>query len=114
MPGKILDAWSCGVFDLIVSPEILDEYKRVLQHFDRKLLEDFSTQWMTAIISRAIIVASKKSGKRWCRDSFDDMFINCALLGRADHLVTGDKDLLVLKNRVPANITTPRDFLKML
>ena len=108
-----MDAWACGAFDLIVSLEILDEYKRVLQHFDKKLSEDFSTQWMAAIISRAIIVASQKPGKKWCRDPFDDMFINCAILGHADHLITGDKDLLALKNQIPVNIITPSEFLKM-
>ena len=32
-----------------------------------------------------------------CRDPEDDRILGCALAGEADYLVTGDEDLLVMK-----------------
>lgn len=41
------------------------------------------------------------------------MFIHCCLSGKADFLVTGDNDLLVLKDTMPFKILKARDFLKL-
>ncbi len=39
-----------------------------------------------------------------CRDDEDEKFIHLALAGRADVLVTGDADLLVLRGKAPVRI----------
>jgi len=44
------------------------------------------------------------------RDPKDDYFIAYALVGEADYLVTGDKDLLVLEEVGTLRILTPRAF----
>ena len=46
-----------------------------------------------------------------CRDPKDDMFLECAALAKADWIVAGDKDLLVLKSYANARIVTPAEFL---
>jgi putative PIN family toxin of toxin-antitoxin system len=43
-----------------------------------------------------------------CRDASDDKFLELALSGHADVILTGDEDLLSLK---PLHILTPRQFL---
>jgi putative PIN family toxin of toxin-antitoxin system len=48
-----------------------------------------------------------------CRDPGDQMFLELAILGNADFLVTGDRDLLALKGDFRVPIVTPdafRDF----
>lgn len=45
-----------------------------------------------------------------CRDPADQPFLTLAVAGRADILVTGDKDLLALKPEVPFMIETPATF----
>ena len=42
-----------------------------------------------------------------CRDPDDAMFLALALAGRADHLVTGDADLLALASRFTISIISP-------
>ncbi len=42
-----------------------------------------------------------------CRDPFDRPFLELALVGRADALVTGDRDLLALSPAFPVPILTP-------
>jgi uncharacterized protein len=44
------------------------------------------------------------------RDPNDRMIIATALSGRADYLITGDKDMLVLKTVRKLIILSPRDF----
>jgi putative PIN family toxin of toxin-antitoxin system len=48
---------------------------------------------------------------RACRDPRDDMFLEAALNGRADRVVTGDKDLLALHPFGGIAIVTPADYL---
>ena len=47
-------------------------------------------------------------------DPDDDKFINCAKSGGASYIVSGDKDLLVLKNIGDLKIITASNFLKSL
>ena len=45
-----------------------------------------------------------------CRDSDDQKFINLALSGHADALVTGDNDILSLKNKLHVRILSLDEF----
>jgi putative PIN family toxin of toxin-antitoxin system len=49
-----------------------------------------------------------------CRDPFDMAFLELALAGRADYLVTGDRDLLSLTIGLPCPVVTPDAFLAAL
>ena len=46
-----------------------------------------------------------------CRDEKDDFLLNLAVDGKADYLITGDKDLLVLKKIEKTKILTYSDFI---
>ena len=46
-----------------------------------------------------------------CRDPDDDKFLNCAVNAGARYLVSGDDDLLVLKEIYGIPILKPREFL---
>lgn len=50
---------------------------------------------------------------RACRDPRDDMFLEAAVNGRADAVVTGDKDLLALHPFAGIAIVTPSNYLAM-
>ena len=49
---------------------------------------------------------------RACRDSRDDKFLELAVNGSADLLITGDRDLLALNPFRGIPIIRPADFLK--
>jgi putative PIN family toxin of toxin-antitoxin system len=49
-----------------------------------------------------------------CRDSFDCSFLALAAFTKADALVSGDKDLLVLADRFSVPILTPAAFREKL
>ena len=48
---------------------------------------------------------------RACRDPRDDKFLEAAVNGRADAIITGDKDLLVLDPFAGIRILTPAGYL---
>lgn len=50
---------------------------------------------------------------RACRDHRDDMFLEAAVNGRADVVITGDKDLLVLHPFAGIAIVTPSNYLTL-
>ena len=52
--------------------------------------------------------------KRVCRDKDDDVVLATAVAGKADLIVTGDADLLVLKKFRGIRILSPRQFLELL
>ncbi len=45
-----------------------------------------------------------------CRDPDDDKFLECAKDSRAFYIVSGDKDLLVIKQYENIQIITAKDF----
>jgi len=49
---------------------------------------------------------------RQCRDPKDDKFLEVALNGRADVIITGDNDLLALHPWRGVAIVSPADYLK--
>ncbi len=56
-----------------------------------------------------IVVTGRISGV--CRDPKDDFILECAEVGNADLIVTGDKDLLSLERFGAAEILTPQQYL---
>jgi putative PIN family toxin of toxin-antitoxin system len=79
----------------------------------RVLTEKFSweqhraTSALQTIMARGIRVKIRGSIKE-CRDPGDDMFLECAALAKADLLVTGDKDLLILGTYRESALSHPR------
>ena len=49
-----------------------------------------------------------------CRDTDDQPFLQLAVAGQADYLVSGDQDLLSLAGQIPCPIVTAETFLKTL
>ena len=49
---------------------------------------------------------------RECRDPKDDKFLEVALNGRADVIITGDRDLLVMHPWREVAITSPAEYLR--
>lgn len=82
----------------------------------RVLIEKFS--WapahaqaaLKAILARALHIQLRGTVKL-CRDPNDDMFLECAMRAKADLLIAGDKDLLVLESYKGTRILTPAEYL---
>ena len=60
--------------------------------------------------SRFDMAAPEELPKRICRDPDDDTILATAITGRCECIVTGDKDLLMLKSVQGIHIVSPSDF----
>ena len=109
-----------GGRDLVVvlSPPILDEARRTLLYPRiRRRLPDTDADlavWLIALAFLGEIVEPSHGPSPGCRDLNDDMYIEAALEGSAGFIVTGDRDLLDMKEHQGIRIVTPRTFLSML
>jgi putative PIN family toxin of toxin-antitoxin system len=62
------------------------------------------------VLARAIRVQLRGTVKE-CRDPNDDMFLECTMRAKADLLIAGDKDLLVLGSYKGTRILTPAEYV---
>ena len=67
---------------------------------------------IASFVSKAIVVSPRKK-LFICRDPEDNFVLECCLEAEADILISGDKDLLEIKNLpFKLKILTPRMYLK--
>jgi len=116
-PGKVLERFlSAASFDLVISPQIVDEVLRALAYPKvRKVLRGVDAQlWFEDIVVLADLVAGAHEISRVSRDPDDDKYLAAAVEGRATHVVTGDQDLLSVGLFEDVEVVTPRAFLSLL
>ncbi|MBE6422578.1 putative toxin-antitoxin system toxin component, PIN family [Succinivibrio dextrinosolvens] len=99
-------------FEGVISPQILDEYKhgltKTLYKTDKTLNLDFNE------IIESFSVIQSRTKIYICRDPKDNKFLECAFDAQAYYIVSGDNDLISIKNEVKDNfeieIITAKDF----
>jgi putative PIN family toxin of toxin-antitoxin system len=110
----IIVAWRAGKFALIVSNQVVSEYLDVLSRPKFKIAHDELDDFAALILSKAEFVLPEKSIHAVEADPSDNKFIEAAVAGQADYIVSGDKHLLDLKEFQGIAILTPRIFLDQL
>ena len=97
---------------ILFSIESFDEFESRLGRpkFDRYL--DRGERSVHVALARRLADWVEVKGESFgCRDPKDDVILETALVGGADAIVTGDKDLLVMHPFRGIPILTPADFL---
>lgn len=115
--AELLDAWRDRRFLLITSPLVLSEIEEVLSqtllrqkyHLQENQIERFLNLLRMDSLQVPGLVRVQV-----CRDPDDDAILGCAVEGEADYLITGDKDLLVLKKYGGTRILTARHYIERL
>ena len=80
------------------------------QKFEPYVTDNQRSEYLANLIdmSERIVIQNDAMG---CRDSDDDKFLETALIGDADDLISGDNDLLVLQQIGSIPILSIADFL---
>jgi|ERR1051325_2828974 putative PIN family toxin of toxin-antitoxin system len=86
--AEVLRLAESRAFRCFASKEILNEYEEVLERASLGLKREQITKFLRMIRRTFIMVVPTKRIKA-ARDPDDDMFLECALEGRADYVVTG-------------------------
>lgn len=95
--------------ELVLSDYILKEIQRNLVRKFGQSASDVS-EALEILAEGALRVSPRPLDKPVSRDSFDDPILGTAIAGKADYLVSGDKDLLSLKYYGRIRIISPREF----
>jgi len=110
-PGRLLDRWRDGVFDLIVSSLWLAELARVLERpkISRYLEPGDADELLAAIRLQAELADDPPAQPGLTPDPGDDYLVSLARATGADFLVSGDAHLTGLPDADPP-VLTPRRF----
>jgi putative PIN family toxin of toxin-antitoxin system len=110
-PFQILEAWRTGEIQLVVSPEILDEYRRVGEILAEEHPAVNLEPMLEYVIQHAVVFSVPPLPEKVCEDPDDDKFLACALASESNLVVSGDKHLLKVSGYQNIEVLKPRDFL---
>lgn len=117
-PGQILAAWERSAFQLLVSPDLLIEYRRVLG-YDRvrsrhRMTDDQLDELVSRFANLGVVVHPVTQLDIVAGDPDDNRILECASAGTAAQIVSGDPHLLTLESHEDIPIITPRAFLDLI
>jgi putative PIN family toxin of toxin-antitoxin system len=105
-------SWVLDNAALIVSRELLEELEtRLARPKFKKYVDDSKRRTFVTDLALAAFQVELSGMVRICRDPDDDKLLEAAVVGRADCIVTGDQDLLILDPFREIPILTPDRFL---
>ena len=108
-PRKIIDAIIEDKCQACATLEIIVEYEKVIDEVNEQYGNTFSGDLYYPFISKLDIVIPKSS-INICRDADDNKFIECAIDSNSIFLISGDKDLLIIKQHEFVEILTAKEF----
>ena len=117
-PAQLLSYWQSGLFDLISCQKAIDELDEVLRRphlVEKYSIDNYKRETFLGIIRERVIFVEGDSLKNIVRDDpKDDMFVACAVEGRAKYIISGDKHLRTMRRYGFIRIIEPAYFLNIL
>ena len=110
-PAQILHAFGQSKLHLIVTPEILEEYKRVAAELHENFPGIEIGRILELIVIGSEICVPVELEHPICTDPNDDKFFAAAIAGGAKVIVSGDKHLLKVSGAHGISVLTPRHFI---
>ena len=113
VPGRVLDAWTSGRIELILSPEILAEYRTVGEELSKRYPErgEALAPILTLLALNATIVAAPPLPYAVSADPDDDKFLATARALSGTVVVSGDRHLLAVDGWDGVEVLSPRAFV---
>jgi putative PIN family toxin of toxin-antitoxin system len=111
-PAKLILRWFKAQFEVLLSEQVTEEYEYVLRHLDNveqtkvaAIFNEFNTSGVKVVIPNTLKV---------CKDPDDDKFLETAIVGKADYLVTKNTKHFPHKSYQGIRIVKISAFLKEL
>jgi uncharacterized protein len=102
--------WRDGGCKPLIARETAAELTKVLNYGKFHLPSGLFHEALAAYLPYCEIVDVTRKCSVVCRDTKDQPFLDLAQSGKADALVSGDRDLLVLARRTKFLIETPEEY----
>jgi len=111
----ILDKWEEGKFTVVVTSDILAEYFEVLNRPKFRLKQETIDKITRYLYQFSEFVVVPEEQIQFVEaDPHDDKFLEAAVAGKVDFIVSGDKHLLDLKEFRSIPIISGRKFIEWL
>ena len=112
-PFQCLELARVGTVEGVICQEIVDELTEKLQHKLSLSLEDIN-ETLADLLSFMSLVTITRQLQVIVADPDDDQVLECAVVGHATHIVSGDKKhLLPLGTYQGIRIVSPAEFLQL-
>lgn len=102
-----------GKIKLIFSKELIEEFSTVVRRpkFEKYFIND-NIEDLLRLFDEFGELIEVSSSIDECRDFKDNFLLSLAIDGKADYLIAGDDDLLMIKNIKKTKIINWADFIK--
>jgi len=116
-PGKILELINQHKVELVISPSVIKEIKRILlypkiQKYHQKTAQQLDTFFDDLLIFAWVVEGQAEIGVIQT-DPTDNKYLACALEGEAEYIVSGDRHLLDIGLYQDIKIIKAKAFLKI-
>ena len=116
-PGRILDLIERNQVELILSPPIIREIKRILlyprlQKYHQKTTQEIDA-YFEDVLMFAWIVEGEKTVDIIKDDPSDNKYLACAYEGEADYIISGDHHLLDIETYQGIAVVKAKVFLNV-
>lgn len=112
--SQIIDKWRKGECQLVSSPKLVEELVETLRSFKISMDEGLIEEWKNLIIENSIMVDPVTAIEAVKDDPEDNKFIEAAVYGEADIIVSQDKHLLKLNEYQKIKTLRPEDAILIL
>lgn len=112
--GVIIDEWKAGKFKLIVTDSIAHEYLDVINRPKFKIPKDEIIEATDYLLQIAEFVTPDEEISVIVADPTDNKFLEAAIAGKVNYIVSGDNHLLEFGSFREIPIITAREFIDWL
>lgn len=112
-PSQILEAWRDGRFQLVISDEILGEYRRVSDILAAQFPAVDLAPILDLVAREADLIQAPNLTEHVCIDPDDDKFLACAVAGNTGVIVSGDQHLIQVSGYRGIEVFKPREFIDL-
>ena len=112
-PRDLLEKCFSGTLQMVCTEEIFDEYTETIEKLTKKSGRNIGKETVFLLVENLEFIENQYNDS-YSRDPDDDKFINCARSGGIQYIISGDKDLLVLKEIEKIKIVGVAKFLEII
>ncbi|VAW30946.1 hypothetical protein MNBD_CHLOROFLEXI01-57 [hydrothermal vent metagenome] len=117
-PRQIIEHWDQGNFEVLITQDILDEVGRILRYprivKRHKKDERKIRRYLKLLSAQTTVVKRVEKLNVVTDDESDNRYIECAVAGRADYIISGDNHLLEIGEYQGIIIFSPAAFTRLL
>ena len=110
----MIDKWRKNEIEMISSPEIIEEFVEVVRNFKIEMPQEMIEEWKNLILKNSILIGSSSKIDLVKDDPDDNKFIEAAIDGKANLIVSQDRHLLNLKEYDGIKIVKPEEAIRLL